>query len=162
MSNIIHAKTKNKNTNQIDSLIEKTVERYNIKLNKTQQELLAQIIRFLIVGGIATLIDLGIFFILCQFVKLNPLIAVIISFTISVIYNYWASCKYVYNVSNNKPKVVRFTGFVILSVIGLSINELLLFIFVSKLLWNYMLVKIIATIIVMIFNFLTRKYYLEK
>ena len=162
MSNKIHAKKKNKKSNQIDSLIEEVVQRYNLKLDKKQQELLAQIFRFLIVGGIATLIDLGIYFILCQFVKLNPLISVIISFSISVIYNYWASCKYVYNVSKNKTRFARFTGFVILAVIGLSINELLLFIFVSKLLWNYMLVKIIATIIVMIFNFLTRKYYLEK
>ena len=143
----------------ISKLVEETLKTHNMKLDKRQTELAIQIFKFIIVGGIATLIDWIIYFILCHFVNLNPLVSNIISFTISVLYNYWASCKYVFNVNNNKNKLI---GFIILSIIGLGINELLLFIFVTNLKWNYMLVKIFATIIVMVFNFITRKIYLEK
>ena len=124
-----------------------------------KEKLSIQIFKFIFVGGIATLIDWFIYFVLCHFVNLNPLISNIISFSISVLYNYWASCKYVFNVNKSKNKL---SGFIILSVIGLGINELLLFIFITNLNWNYMLVKIFTTIIVMIFNFITRKVYLEK
>lgn len=124
-----------------------------------KNELSIQIFRFIIVGVIATLIDWFIYFILCHFANFNPLIANIISFTISVLYNYWASCKYVFDVNKSKNKL---TGFIVLALIGLGINELLLFIFITNLGWNYMLVKVFATIIVMIFNFISRKIYLEK
>ena len=153
---------KKKNKDKISVLVDQTMKTSNMNITEHQKELVVQIFKFIIVGGIATIIDWIIYYILCKFVHIDPLISNIISFSISVIYNYWASCKYVFNVNNDKSKVEQFTVFIVLSVIGLGINEILLFILNKKLLWNYMLVKILATIIVMIFNFITRKIYLEK
>ena len=154
---------KNKNTKQEDKttkLIKDTLKTMNQSLNDNQIKLLVQIFKFVIVGGIATLIDWIIYFICYHFIGIEPLIANIISFTISVIYNFWASIKYVFDVKGNNKR--NFIIFIVFALIGLGINEIIIFLLHNKLLWNAMLVKIIATAIVMVFNFVTRKKLLEK
>ena len=96
-----------------------------------------QIFKFIIVGGIATLIDWVIYFILYKIVKVNPLYANIISFSISVVYNYIASCKYVFKVDTSKSKSRRFIEFITFALIGLLINELLIFGLVSMSIFSY-------------------------
>ena len=128
-----------------------------IKNNK----LLMQIIKFVIVGGIATIIDYIIFFILHELLKVPTLPANVISFTVSVIYNYIASVKWVFDVKKEDPKK-QFIIFLILSIIGLLINTAIVYVTIDLLHWYSMICKIIATGIVMVFNFITRKIFLEK
>ena len=161
MSNTKSIKKKRKK-DPVRELVDQAMKTSKLNPTEEQKDLIAQIFKFIVVGGIATLIDWVIYYILCRFCNITPLISNIISFAVSVTYNYWASCKYVFNVNDKRSKVEQFTVFIVLALIGLGINELLLFIFNTKLKWNYMLVKVIATIIVMIFNFITRKMFLEK
>ena len=128
-----------------------------IKNNK----LLMQILKFGIVGGTAFVIDYGIFTILSQFLNIHYLIASIISFSISVIYNYILSIKWVFDVSK-KQTSKEFIVFVILSVIGLGINSLIMYVSVDLMHIHEMIGKIIATAIVMVYNFITRKIFIEK
>lgn len=166
ISKLTRTKVKKEKTSQekdqTKSQLQELLKEKNISVAPNQIDLLVQIFKFIIVGGIATLIDWVIYFILYKIVKLNPLYANIISFSISVIYNYIASCKYVFKVDTSKSKSRRFIEFITFALIGLLINELLIFGLVTKLKWNAMLVKIIATAIVMVFNFVTRKKFLEK
>ena len=55
-----------------------------------------------------------------------------------------------------------FAEFIVLSIVGLLLTELIIYIAVDKLNINAMIIKIIATGIVMVFNFITRKIFLEK
>ena len=55
----------------------------------------------------------------------------------------------------------NFIIFIIFSVLGLLLNDLIMHISIDKFNIYYMLSKIIATAIVMIFNFVTRKLFLE-
>ena len=128
---------------------------------KNKKELLNQIFKFIIVGGIATLIDWIIYYILNSVFNINPLISNIFSFSLSLIYNYIASVKWVFNVSKKKNKKRIFMEFIILSVVGLLISEFLIWLLVDKLSINSMISKIISTAIVMVFNFITRKMFLE-
>ena len=75
-----------------------------IKNNK----LLLQIFKFIIVGGTATVIDFIVLFILKEFIGLNEIVANTISFTVSVIYNYIASVKWVFDVDEDKNKSKQF------------------------------------------------------
>lgn len=128
---------------------------------KIDKNLFNQIFKFVIVGGIATLIDWIIYFILYNWFNIHPLLANIFSFSISVIYNYIASVRWVFNVDKNKSKQRMFFEFIILSIIGLLLTELFLYLFITLLNMNEMVSKIIATAIVMVFNFVTRKIFLE-
>ena len=123
-------------------------------------KLLKQILRFTIVGGIATVIDFVCLYIFKELLNLNIILANTLSFTISVIYNYIASIKWVFDV--NKNSKFQFIIFVILSVIGLLINNGILYLFTSYTEFYYLLSKVFATLVVMIYNFITRKIFLEK
>ncbi len=123
-------------------------------------KLLKQILRFTIVGGIATVIDFVCLYIFKEFLNLNIILSNTLSFTISVIYNYIASIKWVFDV--NKNSKFQFIIFVILSVIGLLINNGILYLFTSYTEFYYLLSKVFATLVVMIYNFITRKIFLEK
>lgn len=122
-------------------------------------KLFKQIFKFIIVGGTAFVIDYVIFAIL-TFIDLHYLIAQIISFTISLIFNYIASVKWVFDAKKQTKKEIMI--FILLAVIGLGINEILLYLFVEKISVHELIAKLISTIIVMIYNFITRKLIVEK
>lgn len=125
------------------------------------KNLINQIMKFGVVGFLCFFIDFGILFLLTDIFKVNHLISAPISFTISVIVNYILSIKWVFDV-NDKNKKLKFILFIVFSVIGLLMNELIMYIGVDKLLFNYLLVKIFSTAVVMVFNFITRKMFLEN
>nr|WP_288645596.1 GtrA family protein [uncultured Mediterraneibacter sp.] len=126
------------------------------------KKLIAQVLKFGVVGGTAFLIDYSIMIALTEFFGINYLISSGISFVVSVIYNYILSVHWVFDVDKNGNKKKEFVVFILLSVIGLGLNQLLMWIFVSKVHVFYMLSKIFVTAIVMIYNFVTRKFFLEK
>ena len=125
------------------------------------KKLMNQILKFGIVGVIATIIDFAVLYILTEFIHIHYLVSSIISFTVSVIFNYILSIKWVFEV-NHKQTKKDFILFVVLSVIGLGINELIMYLMVDKLGIHYMFTKIFATGVVMVYNFITRKIFIEK
>lgn len=145
-----------------NNFIDKIIKKCNIDLDKKNVKLFIQIFKFIIVGGMATVLDWILYYILYNYLGVSPLVANIISFSISTVYNYWASTKWVFVVNKNKSSKRLFIEFALFSAIGLGLTELLLWIGIKVLFMDAMLIKIIATIIVMIFNFITRKIFLEK
>lgn len=124
------------------------------------KKLINQILKFGVVGGIAFVIDYGILFLLAKVLGLNELISAAISFIISLTFNYFLSTKWVFEAKKQTPKEVII--FVLLSVVGLGINELLIYLGTKKLGIDVMIVKLFATAIVMVYNFITRKLIIEK
>lgn len=126
------------------------------------KQLYKQILRFLVVGGTAFLIDFGILWLLTEHLGIDYLLSNAISFTASVIYNYILSTAWVFNTKQTKSKYWSFAVFLLLSIAGLGINQGIMWITVEQAGINYLLSKILATVIVMIFNFITRKRFLEN
>ena len=126
-----------------------------------QNKLFRQIFRFGIVGGTAFIIDYGIFALLNQILGIHYIIAGTISFSISVIYNYILSIKWVFDVTK-KQTTKDFIIFIVLSVIGLILNNIIMYISVDLMHIHELIAKIIATAIVMVYNFITRKIFIEK
>ena len=117
--------------------------------------------KFGIVGVIAFIIDYGTLYMFVEFFNINYLLAAALSFAISVIFNYIASMAYVFKRRNDMSKNREFVIFVFLSLIGLLINQIIMWICVEKISIFYMLAKIFATTVVMIWNFISRKMFLE-
>lgn len=125
------------------------------------KDLIAQFMKFGVVGAIAFVIDFGLLALLTSGFGVNYLISATISFTASVIFNYFASMRYVFTHRDGLSRRREFIIFAVLSVIGLGINNGLMWIGVELLHWFYLLVKIFATAVVMIWNFVTRKIFLD-
>ncbi|ANE22365.1 sugar translocase [Denitrobacterium detoxificans] len=125
------------------------------------KKLIAQFMKFGVVGVIAFVIDYGLLALLTEVFSVNYLVSATISFTVSVIFNYVASMRYVFTHKEDMSRRREFVIFVILSVIGLLINNLCMWAGVELFGIHYLITKIVATAIVMVWNFVTRKIFLD-
>ena len=125
------------------------------------RKLIEQIMKFGVVGVIAFIIDFGVMVFLTEVFGIDPVISATVSFIISVIFNYAASMRYVFSHREGMSRTREFIIFAVLSAIGLGINDLLIWAGTDLASFDYRLVKIFATAVVMVWNFVTRKIFLE-
>ena len=118
--------------------------------------------KFGLVGVLCFGIDYGLMIFLTEVGGIPYLVSSGISFSVSVMVNYILSLTFVFETDKNKNKIVEFLVFIMLSVIGLGINQILMWVCVDKLYVHYMLSKIGVTLVVMLYNFFTTKFILEK
>ena len=123
--------------------------------------LIAQLARFLIVGGVSFTIDYGLFTLLYA-VGVPHLAASATSFTISLFANYALSRRYVFDVNEDVNIVREFTAYVGLNVIALGLNTAVLYVCADLRGASPFLGKIVATAIVLVYNFISRKLLLER
>lgn len=116
-----------------------------------------QFFRYLFVGGTAFLVDAGCLFLL-EKLGLNYLLAAMFAFVVGLVVNFILSKLLVFKgnetISSNK---VEFLVYAIIGVIGLGLTELILYLFTEKLLVYFMVSKVIAAMVVLIWNFVARK-----
>ena len=124
-------------------------------------KLFNQILKFGVVGGITFVIDYVTLIVCKELFGLSVLLSAAIAFTVSVIFNYILSIKWVFDVDKDKSAKKNFVLFIVFSVIGLGLTELIMWFGTDIVKINYLIVKIVATAIVMVFNFITRKLFLE-
>lgn len=122
---------------------------------------MAQLMKFGVVGVIAFVIDYGLLIFLTEVFGIDYLVSATISFIVSVVFNYVASMRYVFSHRAGMSRRREFIIFVVLSVLGLIINDVGMWVGVSLLAIDYRITKIVATVIVMIWNFITRKIFLD-
>lgn len=143
------------------SFVKKCLKIFHIKVSDKTEKLFIQIFKFVIVGGIATIIDFLSIYIFVEVFKIPVIISNTLAFVIATIYNYIASVKWVFDVDEKKNKKYVFITFIVFSVIGLLLNDLIVWITNDFFNIYYLLGKVIATCFVMVFNFITRKMFLE-
>jgi len=151
-----------------------------IKLYAEKHKKVAEVVRFVIIGGLATVIDFFITGLTEYFIdtsKFSSLLEVFIGgnaglststvvignavgFTTSLIFNYVFSIIFVYEHTGNSKSVKGFVLFAVLSIIGLALNLLGVYVLFDLLHTNQWLAKVIMTIIVLIYNYLSRKYFI--
>ena len=131
-------------------------------------------IRFILTGGVCFLVEFACLVFLRDTVGLDTLIATPIAFLVSVILNYLLCVKWVFGGAKDQGNSAKL-GFLVTSVMGLFLNELLMLIFrgifgedaVVLTLFGftvtmYMINKVLATGIVMVWNYFTKRAILKK
>jgi putative flippase GtrA len=134
----------------------------------------AEIIRFALTGGVCFLVELAVLILLKGRLGIDTLIATPIAFMISVILNYLLCVAWVFRGAKNRSASAK-ARFLITSVIGLGLNELLMFLFRlilgedaviltlgGKTINMYVLNKCLATLIVMIWNYFSKRAVLYR
>ncbi|MGO5268682.1 GtrA family protein [Parafannyhessea umbonata] len=133
-------------------------------------KLIAQFMKFGVVGVIAFAIDFGVMVLLHETLGMDPVVAAAISFCVSTVFNYLASMRFVFKHRDDMSRSREFVIFVVLSVVGLIINEICMvvgqFAFIGMGFDYahgpyYMGVKVFATVVVMFWNFFSRKKWLD-
>lgn len=125
-------------------------------------KLINQIVKFGAVGVVCFGIDYGLMILLTEFGGLNYLLSSGISFSVSVVVNYLLSMCFVFRSKKNCNKAKEFIIFAALSITGLMLTEALMWAGVERLGLHYMFSKVAVTGIVMVYNFVTKKIFLEE
>ncbi|MFC5370600.1 GtrA family protein [Arcanobacterium bovis] len=130
-------------------------------MERKSVSLISQILKFGVVGVISTAVDYGGFLCLTYLLGINYLIASTISYTAGILVNYWLGMKYVFESDANRSKISEFSLYTVLTLIGMGLNQLFLYLLVDWALIKPGFAKLIATVLVMIYNFGSRKALIE-
>ena len=116
--------------------------------------------RYIFVGGVSFLADGGSLFLITT-IGINYLISVIFAFVIGLAVNYGLSKLLVFENSSVNGKI-EFLVYGIIGVIGLGFTEIIMYVLTEIAGLYFMVSKVIATIIVLVWNFVARKIILYR
>lgn len=117
-----------------------------------QEAVLFKFIKFGIVGFSGLIVDFGLTWLSKEKLKIQKYIANAIGFTFAATSNYYLNRVWTFR-SDNPAIALEYSQFVIVSLIGLAINTLILWLIVTRLKFNFYLSKVFAIIVVMLWNF---------
>ncbi|WPF99033.1 flippase GtxA [Staphylococcus aureus] len=95
-----------------------------MKLTQTH----AEILKFIIVGGINTLNYYVVYLLLLKLLHIEYMISHITGFIVAFVISYYLNCYFVYKV---KPTWRKFVSFPITQIVNVSLQTVLLYVFVS-------------------------------
>ncbi|CAC6079393.1 Putative sugar translocase in surface polysaccharides biosynthesis [Staphylococcus aureus] len=95
-----------------------------MKLTQTH----AEILKFIIVGGINTLNYYVVYLLLLKLIHIEYMISHITGFIVAFVISYYLNCYFVYKV---KPTWRKFISFPITQIVNVSLQTVLLYVFVS-------------------------------
>ncbi len=111
-----------------------------------------KIIKFLVVGTLGAIIDFGLLALLVEIFHWPPLAANTVSFSVAVVNNFLLNKFWTWRDGSLAYKK-QFAKFTFVSVVGLLISTLLLWLFIA-IKWHYLLGKVITAIIVAFWNYI--------
>ena len=123
---------------------------------------IAQLIRYVFVGGGAFCVDYGLLYLCTDFGHVHYLLSATLSFIAGLIVNYVLSTKWIFTKSRISNSLIEFVIYAIIGVVGLVLNDLLMYIFTDRLYIHYLISKLITAVIVMGWNFIGRRTILFK
>lgn len=109
-------------------------------------------IKFCVVGGSGVFVDFGVTWLAKEKMRLNAYLANSIGFSAAVISNYLLNRAWTFH-SNDPAVALQFGKFALASSVGLALNNGIIFLLTGRLRLNFYVAKLIATGIVMIWNF---------
>ncbi len=159
-------------------------------IQQTKKQLIFEILRFLIVGGTATLVDYFVFWIFdgvlfplistaTWWSTVSLIVATALGFCVGLVVNWLLSVSFVFKQVKNKEEASSkksFAIFTIIGVIGLAITEVGMLLLVAILpefslfgttellgtTWATWFAKIVMTCIVLVWNYIGRKLFIFK
>lgn len=133
-----------------------------ILIEPTQNGFL-QFFRYLFVGGVATVVDWSCLFLLTELGHIHYLVSTTFAFLAGLATNFILSKQLVFKANESRVKpVMEFLSYAIIGIFGLGITELIMILFTNRLMLHYMLSKVIATVVVLFWNYAARRFMIYK
>jgi len=118
------------------------------------RELIAKFLKFCVVGVIGTAVDFGITALCKEVLKIQKYLSNAIGFTLAATGNYLLNRNWTFVDCKSPDRIAaEYFTFMVVSVIGLGINTLTLYLVSKKLKKGFYFSKIVATAITMLWNF---------
>ncbi len=117
-----------------------------------------QFLRYLIVGIVAFGVDFLTLYVMTDIVHVHYLISNVFGFIFGLASNYALSVKWVFANRKMEDRRKEFIAFSVIGVIGLLLNQLVMWSLTDLAALYYLYSKIVATGIVFFWNFFARRY----
>lgn len=114
-------------------------------------ELFFKFLKFGIVGVSGTAVDFGVTYSLKEWAKLNKYVANSIGFMVAVTTNYIFNR--IFTFQSEGDITSQYIKFVLIGLIGMGLNNMLIFLLGKRFGMNFYIAKIVATLVVMLWNF---------
>lgn len=114
--------------------------------------LLRKFLKFCIVGATGMVIDFGTTWLLKEKIRINKYFANSTGFILAATSNYLLNRFWTFH-SENAQVVTEYFSFILISVIGLGINNLVVYFLSEKIRLNFYFSKLFATGVVTLWNF---------
>jgi putative flippase GtrA len=121
-----------------------------------------QLFRYLFVGGGAFLVDFGSLYVLTEFAHIHYLVAAALAFLLGLVTNYMLSISWVFSSHKMGNRWLEFAVFALIGLVGLGLNELIIWQCTETLGFHYLVSKMAAAAIVLFWNFFARKFALFR
>ncbi len=127
-------------------------------VNLFSRDIAYKFIKFGVVGFSGVIVDFGFTYVCKEWLKIQKYVSNAIGFTIAASSNYYLNRVWTFH-SNNPEIASEYGMFLFISLIGLLINTLVLWMLVSKAKFNFYFSKLLAIGVVTIWNFLANLNY---
>lgn len=117
---------------------------------------------YLFFGGLTTAVSIGSFALFTKAIPCDELIANVISWVIAVLFAFVTNRKWVFQAGQKGTFWSQLWGFSLGRAATLLLEETMLLILVKWLLWDAMLVKLAAQILIVIANYVISKLFVFK
>lgn len=124
------------------------------------RQLIQELSRYVLAGGLAFSADFSLLFLLTEYGGWHYLLSATCAFIFGLIINYACAIRYVFTYRSHSNRRLEFVLFTLIGVAGLLINNLCLFTFTERFGFHYLISKIAAAFIVLMFNFSLRRVLL--
>lgn len=122
------------------------------------RDFITKFIKFGIVGFSGVFVDFGFTYICKEWLKLNKYLSNSIGFTIAATSNYVLNRIWTFH--SQDPEIAReFTEFFVISIIGLGINNAVLYFMINRFKMNFYISKLFAIAVTTVWNFLANYLY---
>lgn len=136
-----------------------------IQMKFPRKSLLGQFLRYLVTGGLAFVVDFGLFALCLYVFNWHYLLANFVGLVAGLVLNYAMSIVWVFTACKRtfeRRKIAEFALFTIVGFAGVGLNQLLMYLMVDGFEVNEMISKMVAAVLVLIWNFGARKLMLFK
>lgn len=130
--------------------------------NKYVPERFRDIFLYLIVGGLATLVEWGVFWVFDDALKIHYLVATAIAFIFSTFANWLFGRILMFQRGESMSLIREIASIYLTSIVGLLLNLVIMFVLVRFLSIHEMVSKVIATVLVFAYNYVVRKKVIYK
>lgn len=131
-----------------------------LRSNSPVRRAIAQFFRYMVVGGIAFIVDFGVFYLLLSVAGLHYLVAATLAYLAGLFANYQLAIAWVFDNRRISHRGYEFVAFALIGLIGLGLTVVLIDFLSIFFHGNYLQSKLLAALLILVFNFGARKLLL--
>lgn len=130
---------------------------------KTMIKSMRQFVAYFLVGGGATIVEWSCFWIFSNFIGIQYLIATALAFIVSTFANWLLGRLFAFKDEAKNTNIIKeILSIYLVSVIGLGLNLVIMYVMVDCFTINAMISKIVATGLVFFYNYFVRKFLIYR